>query len=158
MEQRSAFSNHVSSNTTGALIAVSFDDAERIGEIYGVYSLEFALDAIRCRLMDSVRSTDLVFEVRLGLFVVFARGATLDQGYMIEQRLRHSPIEMPAYSGFDVGLRMCRVTTVKPALFDKLLRRAQLYADIVRKTGLTPAAHELMARLAQQKMSYRQAA
>lgn len=158
MEQRSAFSNHTSADSKGALIAASFDDAERIGEIHGVYSLEFALDAIRHTLMDTVRRTDLIFEVRLGLFVVFARGASLDQGYMIEQRLRHSTIEMPAYSGFDVQLRMCGVTTVKPVLFDKLLQRARRYSDVVQQTGLTPAAHALMARLAQQKMPYQQAA
>lgn len=158
MEQRSAFNSNKLADNNGAIIAISFDQAERIGEIHGVYSLEFALEAIRQTLTDCVRQTDLVFEVRLGLFVVFARGATLDQGEMIAQRIYHSTIDMPANSSFEVTLRMGGVTTVKPELFGKLLNRAKLYAHVVKHSGLTPAAHELLASLAAQKTLMRQAA
>lgn len=151
MEQRSAFHNHNGCGQNGTLLVVRFDDAEQIGEIHGVYSLEIALDAVRQTLTNCVRKTDLVFEVRLGVFVVFANQASIDQGYMISERIRHSTIDMPAYSHFEVNLRMGGVTSVSPELFDKLLARARHYAQVIHHSGLSPAAHQLLARVEQQR-------
>lgn len=151
MEQRSAFHNHNGCGHKGTLIVARFDDAEQIGEIHGVYSLEIALDAVRQTLMNCVRKTDLVFEVRLGVFVVFAAQASIDQGYMISERIRYSTIDMPAYSHFNVNLRMGGVTSVNPELFDKLLKRARHYAHAIHQSGLSPAAQQLLARVEQQR-------
>jgi len=73
--------------TTGALLAFRLSGVSSISGLWGRHAGRLARRATRMLISSCVRGDDLLVEARHGYFVVFAKGATLDDGKMIARRI-----------------------------------------------------------------------